>query len=107
MFARLRRYSTKIVPQAPNRPTTWSASQQPKELATSGPRFEQTLWEYQPNPPSAQELIAQVPVKKVHSRIISCDGGGGALGHPKVYINLDKPGPAACGYCGLRFEHEH
>ena len=25
--------------------------------------------------------------------------GGGALGHPKVYINLDKPGAHACGYC--------
>lgn len=23
--------------------------------------------------------------------------GSGALGHPKVYINLDKPGPKACG----------
>nr|XP_019013418.1 uncharacterized protein I206_01484 [Kwoniella pini CBS 10737]OCF52199.1 hypothetical protein I206_01484 [Kwoniella pini CBS 10737] len=26
-------------------------------------------------------------------------GGMGALGHPKVYINLDKPGPKVCGYC--------
>lgn len=27
-------------------------------------------------------------MSEVESRIISCDGGGGALGHPKVYINL-------------------
>lgn len=32
--------------------------------------------------------------------------GGGALGHPKVYINLDQPGPRSCGYCGLRFEQD-
>lgn len=24
----------------------------------------------------------------VEDRVVSCDGGGGALGHPKVYINL-------------------
>lgn len=36
----------------------------------------------------AFELIESVPPKKVTERIVSCDGGGGALGHPKVYINL-------------------
>ncbi|KAH1177150.1 hypothetical protein KIL84_010852, partial [Mauremys mutica] len=36
----------------------------------------------------AIDLIAEQPVNKVESRVISCDGGGGALGHPKVYINL-------------------
>ena len=25
------------------------------------------------------------------------------LGHPKVYINLDKPEINVCGYCGQRF----
>uniref|UniRef100_A0A452IBC6 Uncharacterized protein n=1 Tax=Gopherus agassizii TaxID=38772 RepID=A0A452IBC6_9SAUR len=32
----------------------------------------------------AIDLIAEQPVNKVESRVISCDGGGGALGHPKV-----------------------
>jgi len=36
----------------------------------------------------AIDLIAEQPVSEVESRVISCDGGGGALGHPKVYINL-------------------
>lgn len=36
----------------------------------------------------AIDLIAEQPVNEVESRVISCDGGGGALGHPKVYINL-------------------
>jgi len=57
----------------------------------------------QVNPQFAMDLIAQLPPIEVTSRIVSCDGGGGALGHPKVYINLDLPGTHACGYCGRRF----
>ncbi|EUB61563.1 putative NADH dehydrogenase [ubiquinone] iron-sulfur protein 6, mitochondrial [Echinococcus granulosus] len=52
----------------------------------------------------AVELIENVPPKRVTERIVACDGGHGALGHPKVYINLDKPGLHTCGYCGLRYE---
>nr|XP_009238840.2 NADH dehydrogenase [ubiquinone] iron-sulfur protein 6, mitochondrial isoform X2 [Pongo abelii] len=37
----------------------------------------------------AIDLIAEQPVSEVETRVIACDGGGGALGHPKVYINLD------------------
>lgn len=33
--------------QAPNRATTWAASQQPREQAMTGPRFEQTIMETQ------------------------------------------------------------
>ncbi|KAA3671651.1 NADH dehydrogenase (ubiquinone) Fe-S protein 6, partial [Paragonimus westermani] len=36
----------------------------------------------------AEKLIAEVPPIPCHEHIVSCDGGGGALGHPKVYINL-------------------
>ena len=35
------------VMQAPNRAGIWSRSQQPREVAMSGPRFEQTTMEYQ------------------------------------------------------------
>ena len=35
------------VMQAPNRGKPWSRSQQPRERAMSGPRFEQTIMEYQ------------------------------------------------------------
>ncbi|CAB3231118.1 unnamed protein product [Arctia plantaginis] len=51
----------------------------------------------------AVKLIAQVPPKQVTARVVWCDGGSGAEGHPRVYINLDKPGNHSCGYCGLRF----
>lgn len=33
---------------------------------------------------------------------ISCDGGGGALGHPIVWYSLDD-GEAECGYCDRKF----
>ncbi|KAH8865874.1 putative NADH dehydrogenase [ubiquinone] iron-sulfur protein 6, mitochondrial [Schistosoma japonicum] len=51
----------------------------------------------------AEKLISEVPPIASKEHVISCDGGSGALGHPKVYINLDQPGNHACGYCGLRF----
>jgi uncharacterized Zn-finger protein len=57
----------------------------------------------QVNPNVAAHLVAEIKPVQVASRVVACDGGGGALGHPKVYINLDKPGNHICGYCGLRF----
>jgi uncharacterized Zn-finger protein len=30
---------------------------------------------------------------------VACDGGGGALGHPKVYLNLGEEGRIECPYC--------
>ncbi|KAI2652709.1 NADH dehydrogenase [ubiquinone] iron-sulfur protein 6, mitochondrial [Labeo rohita] len=56
----------------------------------------------------AINLVAEEPVTHVESRVVSCDGGGGALGHPKVYINLDKDTKVGtCGYCGLQFKQKH
>lgn len=54
----------------------------------------------------AINLIDEVPPAPRKERVVWCDGGGGPTGHPKVYINLDKPGNHACGYCGLRFVKE-
>ena len=33
---------------------------------------------------------------------VSCDGGG-ALGHPKVYLSLANDGQVECPYCDRRF----
>ncbi|HBK92752.1 MAG TPA: zinc-finger domain-containing protein [Parvularcula sp.] len=33
---------------------------------------------------------------------VACDGGGGALGHPKVWYSLED-GEAECGYCDRKF----
>ncbi|CAK9294033.1 unnamed protein product [Gordionus sp. m RMFG-2023] len=50
----------------------------------------------------AIDCINSVPPKVVNKRVVWCDGGK-ALGHPKVFINLDKDENGICGYCGLRF----
>lgn len=35
---------------------------------------------------------------------IACDGGGGALGHPRVWLSIDPGiGFVECGYCDKRF----
>ncbi|KAJ9590574.1 hypothetical protein L9F63_016394 [Diploptera punctata] len=60
----------------------------------------------QVNPNFGIKLIDEVPPEPKKERVVWCDGGGGPTGHPKVYINLDKPGNHACGYCGLRFTKE-
>ncbi|KXS99063.1 hypothetical protein AC578_6955 [Pseudocercospora eumusae] len=95
------------VMQAPNRATIWSRSQQPRARAMVGPRFEQTIMEDQPRPLAAIELIHQQPVRWTKERVVSCDGGGGPLGHPRIFINVDKPQICVCTYCGLPFAHEH
>eukprot|EP00092_Neocalanus_flemingeri_P030238 GFUD01032817.1.p2 GENE.GFUD01032817.1~~GFUD01032817.1.p2 ORF type:complete len:120 (+),score=42.13 GFUD01032817.1:76-435(+) len=70
-------------------------------------RFAVAGLEKQVNTQWAVDLIAAVPPKVVTKRVVSCDGGGGALAHPKIYINLDQSGPQSCNYCGLRFVLDH
>ena len=43
----------------------------------------------------------------VNSRRVSCDGVGGALGHPRVWIELGGDGVGECGYCDRRFVLAH
>lgn len=45
---------------------------------------------------------------------VACDGGGGPLGHPKIYLNLGAEGRVECPYCSRIFQlregakpHEH
>ena len=49
------------------------------------------------------ELIHKQPVRWTESRVVECDGGGGPAGHPRIFINTDKPEIANCNYCGLPF----
>ncbi|GAA6002112.1 hypothetical protein JCM5350_002708 [Sporobolomyces pararoseus] len=93
--------------QAPNRTTVWSRSQAERTEAMKGPRFEQTSEMFQPRPLAAVELIKEEPIRLIEGRVAACDGGGGPLGHPRVFINLDKEGPHGCTYCGIRYEQVH
>uniref|UniRef100_A0A915MBJ8 Zinc finger CHCC-type domain-containing protein n=1 Tax=Meloidogyne javanica TaxID=6303 RepID=A0A915MBJ8_MELJA len=68
-------------------------------------RFEYSTKQVNPN--IAAHLVAeQAPVPSEDS-VVFCDGGHFHGGHPKVFINLDKPGTHACGYCGQRFYNLH
>lgn len=37
---------------------------------------------------------------------VSCDGGGGALGHPKVWYSFGQDDICECGYCDRLFVKE-
>jgi uncharacterized Zn-finger protein len=39
----------------------------------------------------------------VNSHVVGCDGGGGALGHPLVYLRIEPEGDVICPYCSRRF----
>ena len=34
---------------------------------------------------------------------VRCEGGGGRLGHPAVYLRIDAAGETVCPYCSRRF----
>lgn len=39
-------------------------------------------------------------IVEVHKLEVACDGGGGALGHPRVYLHIDAAtGEITCPYC--------
>lgn len=72
--------TTPVVGQAPNRALRWSTNQQARPQHGEVARFEQTDMALQPNPLSAQEMIAKEPIRLVHGRKAVCDGGEYILG---------------------------
>ncbi|RLV90152.1 Lactobacillus shifted protein [Spathaspora sp. JA1] len=104
--------SNEFAKQAPNKDSTWSQTQESRsEIISKYPyRFVQKDLQQQPRPYAAIDLIAKEPVRYLgHGENIAvCDGNKGSTlqGHPKVFINLDQPKPATCGYCGLRYAKE-
>ncbi len=53
---------------------------------------------------SETDVVSSDAITYVHEDRVACDGGGGALGHPKVFYTL-KEGKAECGYCDAKFVH--
>ncbi len=39
----------------------------------------------------------------VDTTTVACDGSGGALGHPRVYLSLEGKGEVECPYCDRRY----
>lgn len=46
-------------------------------------------------------------VVSVDKMEITCDGGSGALGHPRIYLHIDKAeGQVMCPYCSRLFVYK-
>jgi uncharacterized Zn-finger protein len=39
----------------------------------------------------------------INETVAACNGGGGPLGHPRVYLNLGPEGKVECPYCSRLF----
>lgn len=48
----------------------------------------------------ADDLEAPITVT---SRTVACDGGGGPLGHPRVFLTFDDEHRIVCPYCSRVF----
>ena len=53
-------------------------------------------------------MISQAPETRiVHTWRVACDGGEGALGHPRVWLQIPQDnGWVECGYCDCKFIHQ-
>ncbi len=44
-------------------------------------------------------------VIEVQQKVVACDGGKGALGHPRVYLNMGDNDHVDCPYCSRRYAY--
>ena len=42
-------------------------------------------------------------LQEVSSSKVTCDGGGGTLGHPKIYLHMGQETEITCPYCSKLF----
>lgn len=56
---------------------------------------------------TTQIRIDTPETKIVSSWKVACDGGVGALGHPRVWLEIPRDkGFVECGYCDAKYIHE-
>ena len=56
-----------------------------------------------PARPSLAPDLPAAEIVLVRSRRVACDGVGGALGHPRVWLEMGEADFVECGYCDRRF----
>ena len=54
------------------------------------------------------DMHPPLEITRVSQPRVACDGasdipGGAALGHPRVWLQIDEEGYVDCGYCDRRF----
>lgn len=42
-------------------------------------------------------------ILEIDDHRVACDGGGGALGHPRVFLEMGDEAQIQCPYCGVLF----
>ncbi len=47
--------------------------------------------------------VEPIEVIRVQGERAACDGGGGALGHPRIFLNMGAEGEVVCPYCSRKF----
>jgi uncharacterized Zn-finger protein len=53
---------------------------------------------------SVTAAIDPPEIVETDSRVVACDGGDGALGHPRVFLNIGVENFIDCPYCDKRFK---
>jgi len=54
--------------------------------------------------PAVADAVPPPEVIVVRSRRVACDGVGGALGHPRVWLEMGEADFVECSYCDRRFQ---
>jgi uncharacterized Zn-finger protein len=53
---------------------------------------------------NGRNMAREAPeVIEVEDSTVACDGGGGALGHPRVFLKIAAQGFIECPYCDRKF----
>ncbi len=63
--------------------------------------------EDKPATPGAATAVPAPEVITVRSKRVACDGVGGALGHPRVWLEMGEADFVECLYCDRRFVLAH
>ncbi len=53
--------------------------------------------------PSGKSAVPAPEIIEVNSTRVMCEGIGGALGHPRVYLEMGEKDFVECGYCDRRY----
>lgn len=78
----------------------------PNDAKRRSPAIAMTDRSYPEPTPADAAVTTELPpveVVKVRSRRVACDGVGGALGHPRVWLEMGEADFVQCAYCDRRF----
>jgi len=103
----IRAYSQEVKPFVPSEKAVTHTGQEWAAGDRRQARFDSYGRNKMVNEQFSINLIKEAPPISVKGSVAVCDGGTDpALGHPRIFINVDQPGNHSCNYCGLRYFKE-